>query len=467
MSHLAIVLAAGKGTRMKSSLPKVLHPIAGRPMLHWVLDAVAESGAERTIVVVGHGAEAVTAGLPDGVESVVQEEQNGTGHATEVGLAGLGEVDPGASVLVVPGDTPLLDADTLKRLVHRHLATDAASTLTSTVLDDPTGYGRIIRRPDGSVLEIVEERDADESTRRIQEVNAGMYVFRVSELAEDLAAVTNDNAQGELYLTDVIGVAVARGRMVQAEPADAQVIAGVNDHRQLAAAAAVHRRRIADRWMSEGVRMIDPDAVYLDHDVELAAGVTLYPNVVLEGGSKVEEGATVGPDVFATGSTIGAQSRVWYAVLRESEVGPSCNVGPFASLRPGTVVRDGAHLGTFVETKKTVVGPGAKVPHLAYMGDAIIGARANVGAGSITCNYDGFAKYQTVIGDGAFIGSDTMLVAPVTVGEGAMTAAGSTITLDVPDGAMGVARGRQRNISGFVERMAARYRAKRGEESTG
>ncbi len=465
MSHVAIVLAAGKGTRMKSSLPKVLHPVAGRPMLHWVVEAVRATGPDRILIVVGHGAEVVAEGLDDGLEIAVQEEQNGTGHATQVGLEALGEIDPDTAVLVVPGDTPLLDGTSLSRLVERHLTASASLTLTSTVLPDPTGYGRIIRREDGSVAAVVEERDAGPETQRIDEVNAGMYVFRAGDLSQDLAALDADNAQGELYLTDVIGVAASRGRAVVAEPAAPEVIAGVNDHVQLAAAAAALRRRIADHWLREGVRMVDPDRVYLDHDVVLAPGVTLYPNVILEGGSTVAEGATVGPDVYASDSRIGPGARVWYAVLRSSVVGEACTVGPYASLRPGSVIERSAHLGTFVETKNSIVGEGSKVPHLSYMGDATIGARVNVGAGSITCNYDGFAKYRTTIGDGAFIGSDTMLVAPVTIGEGAMTGAGSTISKDVGPGELGVERAKQQNIPGFVERLAARYRAKRSEET--
>ncbi len=465
MNHVAIILAAGKGTRMKSSLPKVLHPVAGRPMLHWVVDAVRGTGPDRIVIVVGHGAELVTEGLDDGLETVVQEQQNGTGHAAEVGLRAFGSIDPDTAVLVVPGDAPLLDAAVLGRLVDRHREASASLTLTSTVLDDPSGYGRIIRRDDGSVSAVVEERDADPQTRLLDEVNAGMYVFRAGDLAEDLAELEADNAQGELYLTDVIGVASARGGVVVAEPAPAEIIAGVNDHIQLASAAVALRRRIAERWMREGVRMIDPDRVYLDHDVVLAPGVTLYPNVILEAGSTVDEGATVGPDVYASDSRIGPGSRVWYTVLRSSVVGEACTVGPYASLRPGSVIERGAHLGTFVETKNSIVGEGSKVPHLAYMGDATIGARVNVGAGSITCNYDGFAKHRTIIGDGAFIGSDTMLVAPVTIGEGAMTGAGSTISRDVGPGELGVERAKQQNVPGFVERLAARYRARRSDES--
>lgn len=465
MSHVAIVLAAGKGTRMKSSLPKVLHPVAGRPMLHWVLDAVTGSKPERVVVVVGHGAQLVAEGLGDGYEAAVQEEQHGTGHAAGVGLAALKGIDERAAVLVVPGDTPMLDAATLDRLLASHAAAGASVTVASTELSDPSGYGRVVRREDGSVTGIVEEGDADAATRAIREVNAGMYVFRAGDLARDLSELTTDNAQAELYLTDVVGIAAARGRLVIAEPADPDVVAGVNDHAQLAAAASTHRRRMVERWMAEGVRMIDPDRVYLDHDVTLAPGVTLYPNVILEAGTSVEEGATVGPDVYAAASQIGPGARVWYAVVRSSVVGEACTVGPYASLRPGSVIERGAHLGTFVETKNTTVGEGSKVPHLSYMGDATIGARANIGAGTITCNYDGFAKYRTTIGDGAFIGSDTMLIAPVAIGDGAMTAAGSAISRDVGPGELGVERAKQHNIPGFVERLAARYRAKRTEET--
>lgn len=462
MGHVAVVLAAGLGTRMRSDLPKVLHPVAGRPMLSWVLDAVAATGPERTVVVVGADAAAVVAALPPGVEHCVQDPPRGTGHAVEVALAHLAPA-PDDAVLVVPGDTPLLTADTLADLVAAHGATSADVTLLTTVPPDPTGYGRIVRS-EGRVVAIVEHSDADAAVRAVGEVNSGVYAFAAGTLGAALATLDAANAQGEIYLTDVVAGTVAAGRRVETVPVGPEDVAGVNTHVQLAEVATVARRRLAERWMLAGVRMVDPAAVHLDADVVLAPGVVLYPGVHLEGGTAVEAGAVVGPDVYAADSRIGAGSRVWYAVLRQADVGEECEVGPYASLRPGTVLRERAKAGTFVEMKKTVVGEGAKVPHLSYMGDATIGPRANIGAGTITCNFDGYAKHETHIGADAFVGSDTMLVAPVVVGDGAVTGAGSAITDDVEPGALGVARARQRNVPGFAARLAARYRSQESSE---
>jgi bifunctional UDP-N-acetylglucosamine pyrophosphorylase / glucosamine-1-phosphate N-acetyltransferase len=457
---VAVVLAAGEGTRMRSSLPKVLHPIAGRSMLSWVLEAVSETKPERTVVVVGHGAEHVVASLPDGVEHCVQSERLGTGHAASIALDHLAPAQ-GTDVLVVPGDTPLIDGDTLSALIDTRANSGAAMAMLSTVIEDPSGYGRIVRDDTGAVVGIVEQADCDETQLAIQEINAGMYVFDAGTMQRDLAGLRPDNAQGEFYLTDLVAMATGRGDAIAAVRAAPEHVSGVNTHSHLAAAATVLRRRLATRWMDAGVRMIDPSSVYIDADVVLEPGVVLYPGVFLEAGTTVAADAVLGPDVFVSASAIGAGTRVWFSVVRGSEVGEGCEVGPYASLRPGTVLHRNAKLGTFVETKKTVVGEGSKVPHLSYMGDATIGAGSNIGAGSITCNYDGFAKYETIIGDGVFIGSDSMLVAPVTVGDGAMTAAGSVITDDVEPGALGVARGQQRNVPGFVRKMADRYRAQR------
>jgi bifunctional UDP-N-acetylglucosamine pyrophosphorylase / glucosamine-1-phosphate N-acetyltransferase len=458
MGHVAVVLAAGEGTRMRSSLPKVLHPVAGRSMLAWVLEAVAETKPERTVVVVGHGAEHVVPALGDQIEHCIQSERLGTGHAASVALDHLGPLGAGTAVMVLPGDTPLIDGDALIALLDVHAGNPNSVAMLSAVVDDPSGYGRIVRDADGAVVAVVEQADADPVQERIDEVNAGMYVFDAATMQRDLEAISPDNAQGEYYLPDLVAMATARRDPIVALPAPQTTVSGVNTHAQLAAAAAVLRTRIVERLMESGVRVIDPAAVYLDADVRVEPGAVLYPGVHLERGTVVAADAVVGPDVYAAGSTIGERSRVWYSVLRDAEVGDGCEVGPFASLRPGTVLRRGAKLGTFVETKKTVVGEGSKVPHLSYMGDATIGAGSNIGAGTITCNYDGFAKYETTIGDGVFVGSDTMLVAPVTIGDGAMTAAGSVITSDVEPGALGIARGRQRNVSGFVRKMTDRYR---------
>ena len=463
MGHVAVVLAAGQGTRMRSVLPKVLHPVAGLSMLAWVLAAVTETKPERIVVVVGHGSDQVIPTLPDGGEHCVQAERLGTGHAASVALDHMGHLPPGTDVLVVPGDTPLLDGGTLTALLDAHESDRASLTLASAVMDDPDGYGRVVRDGRGRVSGVVEHADADEDQRAVAEVNAGVYVFDGATMSVDLASLGSENAQGEYYLPDLIAIATRRGDTVTAVRVPARTVAGVNSHLQLAAVGRLLRHRIAERWMTDGVRIIDPDSVFIDADVELSPGVVLYPGVHLEAGTTVGPGAVVGPDVFLSDSSVGSGSRVWYSVVRGSEIAQGCEVGPYASLRPGTVLEEGAKLGTFVETKKTVVGAGSKVPHLSYLGDATIGERSNIGAGTITCNYDGFTKHPTVIGNDVFIGSDTMLVAPVTVGDGAMTGAGSVITLDVEPGAMGIARGRQRNIAGFVQRMADRYRARRSE----
>lgn len=465
MSHVAVVLAAGEGTRMRSAIPKVLHPVAGRSMLAWVLDAVAETKPERTVVVVGHGADEVVATLPDGVEHCAQSERLGTGHAAGVALDHLGPLIAGTGVLVLPGDTPLIDGETLTQLLDVHQQSGATVSLLSTTVEDPFGYGRIVRDDTGAVAGIVEQADASIHEESISEINAGMYVFDAVSMGRDLGLISTDNAQGEYYLPDLVAIATKRRDTVIAVSAHPDRVSGVNTHSHLAAAGVTLRSRLAEQWMELGVRIIDPTAVYIDAGVRLEPGAVLYPGVHLEGSTSVASDAVIGPDVFVSDSTIGPGARVWYSVLRGAEVGSRCQIGPYASLRPGTVLHENSKLGTFVETKKTVVGSGSKVPHLSYMGDATIGAGSNVGAGTITCNYDGFAKYETVIGDAVFVGSDTMLVAPVTIGDGAMTAAGSVITADVEPGALGVARGRQRNVPGFVRRLADRYRdARSGDD---
>lgn len=452
MSLRAIVLAAGRGTRMRSDVPKVLFPVAGRPLVAWVLDAVAGVAPDETLVVVGHGADQVREALPAGVRAVVQEPQLGTGHAAMVALDVMGEV-AGDTVLVVPGDTPLLRPETLRALVAA--LPGASAALLTTCMPDPTGYGRV-RRDGDRVLAIVEDRDATSEQRAVTEVAVSTYAFEGAALAGALGGLARDNDQGEYYLTDAVGLLAASGLVrgvPVADPAEGQ---GVNSHGQLAAVAAEVRRRINAAWMAAGVWMLDPDRVYLDFAVSLEAGACLYPEVHLEGATTVAAGAVVGPQVFAADSTIGPRARVWYAVLREAEVGEGAQVGPFASLRPGTRLAAGAKVGTFVETKNTVVGKGSKVPHLSYMGDATIGEESNIGAGTITCNYDGREKHRTIIGDRVFIGSDTMLVAPVEIGDDAYTGAGSAITRDVPPGALAVERSPQQEVPGYAAKKARR-----------
>ncbi len=452
MSVRAIVLAAGQGTRMKSPLPKVLHEIAGRPLVLWVLDAIAPVDPDETIVVIGHGADQVAAALPAGVRTVVQGEQLGTGHAVMVALEQTGDIT-GDTVVVVPGDSPLFLPGTMRALLEAH--DGAAATLLTAVLADPTGYGRVLRRGD-AVVGIVEEKDADEDQKALCEVAVSTYAFDGSALTAALARIRDDNVQGEYYLTDAIGILAGDSAVRGVPVGDPNEVMGVNSHDQLAAAAAIIRRRINHGWMRSGVWMQDPERTYVDAGVVLEPGARVHADVHLEGSTRVSAGAEVGPSVFARDTTFGPGSRVWYTVSRGAEIGEGAQVGPFASLREGTVLAAGAKAGTFVETKQTTIGPGAKVPHLSYMGDATIGEGANVGAGTITCNYDGFAKHPTTIGARAFIGSDTMLVAPVSVGDDAVTGAGSTITKDVEPGALAVERSSQREVPGYSAKRARR-----------
>ncbi|MEI8000149.1 MAG: bifunctional UDP-N-acetylglucosamine diphosphorylase/glucosamine-1-phosphate N-acetyltransferase GlmU [Actinomycetes bacterium] len=440
----AVVLAAGEGTRMRSPLPKVLHPLCGRPMLLHVLDALAALPLERVVVVVGHRAEVVTDAVHDRgvggsiVEFVEQPVQRGTGDATAVALTAFSDdLDDDDDVLVLSADVPLLRPETLAALVAEHRRTEAAVTMLTAVLDDPTGYGRIVRNGRGEVERIVEQADATPDELAITEVNPAIYCFRRSLLSPALRRVSPENAQGEYYLTDVVGVLRGAGHTVLAAAADdADETLGVNDRAQLSDAEARMRRRINRTWMRAGVTMVDPERTYVDASVELAPDVWLWPGTLLEGRTVVGGGAEIGPDARLVDATIGEGAVVEQSVLRGAVVGAGVHVGPFAHLRPGTRLAAGSRVGSFVETKNADVREGAKLPHLSYVGDAEVGAGANVGAGTITANYDGRDKHRTTIGPGARTGSNSVLVAPVTVGEGAYTAAGSVVTRDVPAGAL-------------------------------
>jgi bifunctional UDP-N-acetylglucosamine pyrophosphorylase/glucosamine-1-phosphate N-acetyltransferase len=457
-----IVLAAGQGKRMMSDLPKVAHMAAGRTLIGWVLESVRPLRPASTVVVLGHGADAVASHLPPEVTIAIQEEQLGTGHATRVGLDALGDVGPDDTIMVLYGDMPLLGAALLARLAER--PDEVAARMVTSVFDDPTGYGRVIRDASGHVVEVIEERDCDDTQRAIAEINAGAYAFRAKDLIDALGGVSNENAQGEYYLTDAIGILVDSGQRLQPVEATSQEVIGINSQDQLSEARALLQARTNQRLMESGVWMLDPERTYVDDTVTIEPGARIYPGVHLEGDTRVGAGAQVGPDVFALDSTIGAGSTVWYAVLRGATVGADCEVGPYASLRPGTVLEKGAKVGTFVETKNTTLGEGAKAPHLTYLGDATVGARSNIGAGSITCNYDGYQKHETVIGEDVFIGSDTMLVAPLTIGDGAVTGAGSAITDDVEEGALAIERSEQKVIPGYSQRRAERQAAKKAED---
>ncbi|MDF2729221.1 MAG: glucosamine-phosphate N-acetyltransferase / UDP-N-acetylglucosamine pyrophosphorylase [Acidimicrobiia bacterium] len=456
-----VILAAGQGKRMMSDLPKVAHMAAGRTLIGWVLEAVRPLRPASTVVVVGHGAEQVVSHLPPDVVPALQEEQLGTGHATRVGLDALGDVAPEDTIVVLYGDMPLLTNELLARLADR--SDDVAARMVTSVFEDPTGYGRVIR-DGGVVVEVVEERDSDDDQRAIGEINAGAYAFRAKDLIAALGGLSNDNSQGEYYLTDVVGILVGRGERLEPVETTPEEVIGINSQDQLTEARHLLQARTNQRLMESGVWMLDPDRTYVDDTVTVEPGAKIYPGVHLEGNTTVAAGAQVGPDVFAVDSSIGGGATVWYAVLRNAVVGEGCEVGPYASLRPGTVLEKGAKVGTFVETKNTTLGEGAKAPHLAYLGDATVGARSNIGAGSITCNYDGYEKHQTIIGDDVFIGSDTMLVAPLTIGDNAVTGAGSVITDDVEEGALALERTEQRDFPGYSQRRAERQAAKETED---
>lgn len=447
---------------MRSHLPKVAHLAAGRPLVEWVIRAVAPLEPKSSVVVVGNGADQVRLILPDGVTDALQTEQLGTGHASQVGLDALGPTDPDDVVMILYGDTPLLTSPLLADLAD--LSDDEIGRLISADLADPSGYGRVLRDGDGEVVGVVEHRDCTPEQLEITEINAGIYAIRAGSLVEALKQVTNDNAQGEYYLTDVVGYLVGEGDKLSAVNAAPEEVMGINSQDQLAEARRELQRRVNQRHMEAGVEIVDPDSTYIQDSVIIAPGTRVYPNVHLEGETSIGRGTQVGPDVFVVDSRIGSESTVWYSVLRRAEVGDGCEVGPYASLRPGTVLENNSKLGTFVETKNTTLGENAKAPHLTYLGDATVGARANIGAGTITCNYDGYDKHPTVIGKDAFIGSDTMLVAPVKIGDGAITGAGSTITKDVSDGALAVERSAQKEIPGYAQRREARKAAEDAED---
>jgi bifunctional UDP-N-acetylglucosamine pyrophosphorylase/glucosamine-1-phosphate N-acetyltransferase len=442
---------------MRSALPKVLHPLLGRTLLGHVLAAADGLAADRTLVVVGAGAERVTAHLAEIAPKAIpvgQAAQRGTGHAVRTALAAAAEVAPVAgTVVVLYGDTPLLRAETVTGLVEAHEAAGAAATLLTAEVDDPTGLGRIIRGPDGGLARIVEERDATPRQRAVREINVGVYAFDAALLAGALDALGADNDQREEYLTDVPARLLGAGHRVVAHPAaDPTEARGCNDRAELAALRALLRDRVNTGWMRAGVTILDPATTWIDVTATLGPDAVIDQNTQLRGATLVGAGATVGPDVSLMDTVVGEGASVVRAHAVRSLIGPGAQVGPYASLRPASRLAAGAKVGTFVETKNAEIGEGAKVPHQAYVGDATIGARANVGAGTIFVNYDGVGKHHTEVGEAAFVGSNSNLVAPVTVGDGAYVAAGSVVTRDVPPGALAVARGQQRTVDGWVER---------------
>jgi bifunctional UDP-N-acetylglucosamine pyrophosphorylase/glucosamine-1-phosphate N-acetyltransferase len=457
-----VILAAGKGTRMRSSRPKVLHGLAGRPIIDHVLRTAEALRAESTTVVIGHGADDVRAALAGRPLSfVVQSPQLGTGHAllqAEPVLAG-----KSGTVLLLYGDVPLLQANTLSRLLDHHRARKAAATILTTDLSEPYGYGRIVRDPHGRVARIVEERDASGDERKITEINSGIYAFDLAPLFASLQQLATDNSQGEYYLTDLVAMYRQRGLAVDTLNLDSPgELRGVNSRADLSELSAIVRQRRNHEVMLAGVTLEDPASTFIDADVRIGADTVLGPGVMLQGATQVGERCQIQAGTRITDSRLGNDVVVLdHSVILGSRVGDGARIGPFAHVRPDSVIESDAHVGNFVELKKTTLGRRSKANHLAYLGDATIGEGVNIGAGTITCNYDGVAKHPTIIEDGVFIGSDSQLVAPVRIGSGAYVAAGSSITRDVPADALGIARAKQENKPGWAAaRRASRNKGK-------
>jgi bifunctional UDP-N-acetylglucosamine pyrophosphorylase / glucosamine-1-phosphate N-acetyltransferase len=453
-----VVLAAGAGTRMRSDTPKVLHTLAGRSMLAHSLHAVAKAAPQHLVVVVGKDRERVAPAVQElagalgrTIDVAVQEQQLGTGHAVACGLSAL-PADFDGTVLVTSGDVPLLDADTLADLIATHSGETAAATVMTTTLPDPTGYGRILRTQDREVIGIVEQADATPSQLAITEVNAGVYAFDITALRSALSRLRSDNAQQEQYLTDVMSIVRSDGHVVRAKHVyDSMLVAGVNDRVQLAELAAELNRRIVAAHQRAGVTVIDPATTWVDVDVTIGRDTVVHPGTQLLGATRIGGECQIGPDTTLTDVTVGDQAVVVRTHGGQSTIGAGAAVGPFAYLRPGTTLGADGKLGAFVETKNSTIGAGTKVPHLTYVGDADIGEHSNIGASSVFVNYDGETKSRTTIGSHVRTGSDTMFVAPVSIGDGAYTGAGTVVRDDVPPGALAVSAGPQRNIEGWVE----------------
>ena len=448
---------------MRSSTPKMLHPVCGRAMVAWPILAAREAGAGRVAAIVSPGRD-LSAGLPEGVETLEQPEPDGTGGAIRAAMA---LIEQSETVLVLSGDVPLLSATTIAGLLEAHAASPAAATMLTIELDDPGAYGRVLRAESGTVERVVEAKaagDADPAQLAIREINAGTYAFDAAPLAAALATLSNDNAQGEYYLPDVFPALRAAGHSVAAHLADDfAVTMGVNNRVDLAAVETEARRRLLEAHMLAGVTVVDPASTWIDAGVEIGADARLEPGTSLRGATTVGAHAVVGPLTTLVDSAVGVESRVLHSYLVECEVLDGCSVGPFAYLRPGAVLDAGAKAGTFVEIKNSHIGKGAKVPHLAYIGDADVGPGSNLGAGTITANYDGFRKNRTVIGRDVRVGVDTMLIAPVEVGDSAYTAAGAVIKSDVPEGALAVSENAQRNIDGYAAAKAAKMREEQNQ----
>jgi bifunctional UDP-N-acetylglucosamine pyrophosphorylase / glucosamine-1-phosphate N-acetyltransferase len=451
-TRYAIILAAGKGTRMKSKLYKVLHPVCGKPMVQHVVDQVSKLNINEIVTIIGHGAEKVKEQLGDQSKYALQEEQLGTAHAVMQAkemLAGKEGV-----TLVVCGDTPLIKAETMEALFRHHEETNAKATILTAKAEDPTGYGRIIRNGEGFVEKIVEHKDATEEERKVKEINTGTYCFDNVALFEALQHVSNDNVQGEYYLPDVIEILKKQGETVSAyQSEDFEETLGVNDRVALAEAERIMRKRINEFHMRNGVTIIDPNNTYIGPDVEIGQDTTIYPGSILSGKTIIGSDSQIGPNSEIKDCQVGNNTVIRQSVAHSSMIGSHVNIGPFAHIRPDSNIHDEVKIGNFVEIKKTEFGKGSKASHLSYIGDAEVGSGVNIGCGSITVNYDGKNKYLTKIEDDVFIGCNSNLVAPVTIGRGAYVAAGSTITEDVPADALSIARARQVNKENYVEKL--------------
>lgn len=440
-----LILAAGKGTRMRSKLPKVLHKVGGKEMIRHVIDAAKKAGSAREVVVIGSGAQLVRETI-SGVEFVVQEEQLGTGHAVLSAKKNFEKSE--GTLLILCGDTPLLTSKLLKNFTAAHENLKCAATVLTAKMPDATGYGRIIREDDGSFKKIVEEKDATELEKKIREVNAGVYCFDVKKLFGALEKVKNDNAQGEYYLPDVLTILKDANEKIGAFTAEyADETLGINSRVQLAAADRIFRMKKNHELMDSGVTIIDPNTTFIDYDVKIGQDTIIYPNTYIEGKTTIGEDCAIGPNIRFTNMKVGNKVTAQFSYCHEAEICDGVTLGPYVHIRPGTTIGENVKIGNFVEVKNSNVGEGSKLPHLQYIGDTDMGSGVNVGCGTVTCNYDGKQKFRTTIGDNAFIGCNTNLVAPVTVEEGAYIAAGSTITKDVPKDNLAIARARQTNIS--------------------
>jgi bifunctional UDP-N-acetylglucosamine pyrophosphorylase / glucosamine-1-phosphate N-acetyltransferase len=458
-SPLVLIMAAGMGTRMKSERAKVLHEVAGRSMIGWVVTAAHAAGAQRVVAIVGHKSETVKADLDarfgDGtIDIAIQAEQLGTGHAVQCALPTIARESDDRIVVILTGDAPLILSERIAQLTAACAASPSGMALLSTIPDREMPYGRVVRDAAGKLLRIVEHVDATAEERQIKDTNAGFYAVKLGHLRKDLETLKANNAKGELYLTDLVACAALRGGATAIDTPFTEV-AGVNDRVDLATLDAAARKRINENWMRAGVTMVDPERTFIDADVgPIGRDVWIGPGVCLRGKTSIASNAYIDTGCVITASDIDDGAYVKpYTIISESKIGPRTHLGPFTHCRPGTQVDEGAHLGNFVETKKTHMMAGAKANHLAYLGDASVGAKANIGAGTITCNYDGFNKHQTTIESGAFIGSDSQLIAPVTIGRDAYVGSGTTVDKDVPRGALAISRVKQVIVEGWAERF--------------